>query len=66
MQTIEEIERVTAEDVRRVAEAHVDPKKLSLAVVGDRATVEPQLEQLPRGKFLVVDADGKAVMVKSP
>ena len=34
---------VTPEQVQSIAQKHLDPQKLSIAVVGDRKTVEPQL-----------------------
>ena len=36
---------VTPEDVRATAQAHLDPAKVSIAIVGDRKLVEPQLGQ---------------------
>jgi zinc protease len=43
---MDRIRSVTIHDVRRVAEEHVDPDRLSIVVVGDRATIEPGLEEL--------------------
>jgi zinc protease len=43
---IEALRSVTLAEVHRVAEVHVDPSKLSIVVVGDRATIEPGLEEL--------------------
>ena len=34
---------VTPEQVQAVAQKHLDPQKLSIAIVGDKKTVEPQL-----------------------
>lgn len=34
---------VTPQQVQAVAQKHLDPQKLSIAIVGDRKTVEPQL-----------------------
>ncbi|MGQ0647291.1 MAG: M16 family metallopeptidase [Gemmatimonadaceae bacterium] len=36
---------VTPEDVRTTAQKHLDPAKASIAIVGDRKVVEPQLGQ---------------------
>jgi predicted Zn-dependent peptidase len=36
---------VTPEDVRATAQAHLDPARVSIAIVGDRKAVEPQLGQ---------------------
>ena len=34
---------VTPEDVRATTEKYIDPKKMSIAIVGDKKLVEPQL-----------------------
>jgi predicted Zn-dependent peptidase len=34
---------VTPEDVRATAEKYIDPKKMSVAIIGDKKLVEPQL-----------------------
>jgi predicted Zn-dependent peptidase len=34
---------VSAEDVRATAEKYIDPKKMSIAIIGDKTLVEPQL-----------------------
>lgn len=43
---IERLQAVTLADVHRVAAEHIDPDRVSIVVVGDRATIEPSLEQL--------------------
>ncbi len=43
---VKKVMAVTPEDVRRTAEKHLDPSKVSIAIVGDKKVVEPQL-----GKF---------------
>jgi len=43
---IERLEAVTLEGVRRAAAEHVHPDRLSILVVGDRATIEPGLREL--------------------
>ncbi len=40
---------VTAQDVRNVARAHLDPDRMKIIVVGDRSVVEPQLAALGLG-----------------
>ena len=42
---------MTTEDVQRVAGQYLDPAKLSIVVVGDRARLQPQLKALPLGEF---------------
>lgn len=39
----ERVEAITIADVQRVARQYLDPSRLSIVVVGDRATVGPQL-----------------------
>lgn len=43
---VKKVMAVTPEDVRQMAEKHLDPAKVSIAIVGDKKVVEPQL-----GKF---------------
>ena len=40
------VEAVSLDDVRRVADAHVDHERLTVLVVGDQSTVEPGLRDL--------------------
>jgi zinc protease len=42
---VERVNAVTAADVQRVSEAYLDPKKMSLVVVGDKAKVGESLKQ---------------------
>ncbi|MET0291806.1 MAG: pitrilysin family protein [Steroidobacteraceae bacterium] len=44
-----EVEAVTVADVQRVMRATVDPARLVVVAVGDRATVEPELRKLEMG-----------------
>ena len=48
------IEAVTADDVLRVAKKVLTLDRLSIVVVGDRKTIEPELRKLPVGKTLAV------------
>jgi predicted Zn-dependent peptidase len=45
----DEVEKVTAEDVRRVGQKYLDPSRLTLVMVGDPDTVKAQLAGLPLG-----------------
>jgi predicted Zn-dependent peptidase len=47
----DEVEKVTAEDVRRVAAKYLDPARLTVVMVGDPQAVPQQLEGLPLGKL---------------
>jgi hypothetical protein len=40
------LQSVTLADVHRVAVEHVDPERLSIVIVGDRAAIEPGLREL--------------------
>lgn len=42
---VRKIMAVSPEDVRATARAHLDPDKVSIAIVGDKKKVEPQLGQ---------------------
>ncbi|MFO0562081.1 MAG: pitrilysin family protein [Polyangiales bacterium] len=55
------VERVNARDVRRVLTERLDPAKLHLVVVGDRAAVSDGLDALRRGPIEVRDHEGAAV-----
>lgn len=54
---VHRIQAVTAEDVLRVARAHVDPDRTLVVVVGDRARVEPGLRALDLGPVRHVHVD---------
>ena len=58
---IDQVSSVSREDVIRVAERYLDPSKMVMLIVGDRATIEPELRTLdevgPRIKLL--DAEGE-------
>jgi zinc protease len=43
---VERLRAVTLADVQRVATEHVDPDRLSIVIVGDRATIEEPLQEL--------------------
>jgi predicted Zn-dependent peptidase len=52
------IAAVTAAEVRRVASTYLHPQSIHVIVVGDRKSVEPELEILRLGKAEVRDAYG--------
>ena len=45
----EEVQRVTAADVQRIATQYLDPSKLTAVMVGEPSSVAPQLAGLPLG-----------------
>jgi hypothetical protein len=47
------VREVTAADVQRVAVKYLDPKRLTLVLVGPKDVVEPQLGSAPVGKLEV-------------
>lgn len=52
----ENVRAVTAQDVLRVARAHLDPGRLQVVVVGDASAVRGPLEELGIGAVTVYDA----------
>lgn len=44
---VQRIDAVTPAEVNRVARQYVDPERLAIIVVGDRAAIEPGLRELP-------------------
>ena len=55
----ERIMAVTQDEVQAMARKYLDPKKLQIVAVGDRAVAEEVLKRL--GRLQVFDADGKKV-----
>jgi zinc protease len=54
----EQIDKVTAADVRKAAQAHLHPRQMRVIVVGDRKGLAPALETLHLGAPEVRDAYG--------
>ena len=55
------IARVTAADVQRVARRYLDPKALTLVIVGDRASLEPALKATGLAPVEVRDSRGRTL-----
>lgn len=55
------IERVTASEIQRAARQHVDPRHLTVVIVGDIAKIRPGIEALDLGPILVYDYNGEPV-----
>jgi zinc protease len=55
---VQQIENVTQSDVQRVARQYVDPSKMSIVIVGDRASIESGLKALNVGEISVRDLTG--------
>ena len=55
---VQQIENITQADVQRVARQYFDPSKMSIVVVGDRASIENGLRSLNIGAISVRDLTG--------
>ena len=59
--SIQNIEKVTVKDVRRVAMKYLNPKAMNIVIVGDVATIKSGLEKLGYGPVHAVSADGQMI-----
>lgn len=59
---VQRIEQVTQADVQRVARRYIDPSKLAIVIVGDRASVEPAVKALGLGPVSIRDLTGAEVI----
>ncbi|HSJ62941.1 MAG TPA: pitrilysin family protein, partial [Gemmatimonadaceae bacterium] len=59
---VQRIEQVTQADVQRVARRYIDPSKLAIVLVGDRASVEPAVKALNLGPVTIRDLTGREVV----
>jgi predicted Zn-dependent peptidase len=55
---VQQIENVTQADVQRVARQYLDPAKMALVVVGDRASIESGIRALNIGDVSIRDLNG--------
>ena len=58
---VQRIGAVTQADVARVARRYIDPARLAVVIVGDRATIEPGLRALGLGDVSIRDLRGEPV-----
>jgi predicted Zn-dependent peptidase len=56
-----QIERLTQSDVQRVAREYIDPSRLAIVIVGDRASIEGGVRSLKLGEILVRDLSGQPI-----
>ena len=56
-----QINAVTAEQARAAAQQYIQPEKMIVVAVGDRAKIEPDLKKLDLGKIEIRDPAGKIV-----
>lgn len=57
------VNKVTRDDLIRVAKKYIDLDKMNLVIVGDRATIEEALRKTGIAPIQILDADGKPVIV---
>jgi predicted Zn-dependent peptidase len=57
----EQIDRLTQSDVQRVAREYIDPSRLAIVIVGDRASIEGGIRALRLGEVLVRDLSGQPI-----
>ena len=57
----ERINAVTVEQAQAVAKKYIQPEKMIVLAVGDRAKIEEDMKKLNLGKVEVRDTDGKVV-----
>jgi zinc protease len=55
---VQQIENVTQADVQRVARQYLDPAKMAVVVVGDRASIESGIRALNIGDVSIRDLNG--------
>jgi zinc protease len=53
--------RTTADDLQRLARTYIDPERVCIVVVGDRAAIEPGLRALGLPAPVLRDADGELI-----
>jgi zinc protease len=58
MRFVAALQRTTAEDLRGFAQRYVDPEAACIAIVGDRAAIEPGLRELGLPPPVLFNADG--------
>jgi zinc protease len=57
----DEVRSLTLDDIKRQANAALQPDHTVWVVVGDRRTIEPGIRELNLGELRFIDADGKPV-----
>ena len=58
---VQNLEKVSIADVRRVAQQYLHPNSMDIVVVGDVALTRPGLDKLGYGKTMLLDPDGKRI-----
>ena len=57
----QQIERLTQADIQRVAREYIDPSRLAIVIVGDRASIEGGVRALRLGEILIRDLSGQPI-----
>jgi predicted Zn-dependent peptidase len=57
----QQIDRLTQADVQRVAREYIDPARLAIVIVGDRASIEGGVRALGLGEILIRDLSGQPI-----
>ena len=57
----QQIDRLTQADIQRVAREYIDPSRLAIVIVGDRASIEGGVRALRLGEVLVRDPSGQPI-----
>jgi zinc protease len=57
----ESINAVTVQQAQAAAQKYIQPDKMTVLAIGDRAKIEPDLKKLELGKTEIRDTDGKLV-----
>jgi hypothetical protein len=58
------VKALTVESAREAAKLLIHPGSFAWVIVGNRETVEPQLEALKAGRIEHIDADGNPVIAE--
>ncbi len=58
------VSEVTAADVQRVASKYIDPSKLAIVIVGDRAKIEQQIRALKLAPVELRDKNGRPIVTQ--
>ena len=57
----QQIDRLTQADIQRVAREYIDPSRLAIVIVGDRASIEGGVRALRLGEILIRDLSGQPI-----
>lgn len=54
---VDEVNKVTSADLQRLAAQYIQPDKMAVVIVGDRASIEPEIRKLNLGPITIVPID---------